>query len=405
MSKPKHSFHQVEATLAYHVVLEDGFLEFAQICGVDFSEFKTYGDIVAKYRALRESNGRDYAVWELRKAVSDLEHAVHSDFPREQSSFRAWYEGPLREVRVQRLITELTTDPESAEDIMRRFMLKQAGGVSIKTVQQMADEWQEAFIKRREGGAIAFKLPGFELTSSLIGGFNTGRLTQIMAMSGFGKTTLGVQLAIAAAKTVPTIYVNMEMIPYDMIERVLVAASGIGYADLYRDGEHLASQAMFAIADCNLRITDGSELTLGQIESVIRLEKATNGLQFVVIDYDQKMVLRTSREVPEWQALHRATVILEGLAKSLDLQIIVLAQTNQEGEMSGSRRSMFPASAVLRFYEAEDKRVMLEAVKNRFGRRGGAVWCVYDPAKALVKEHEFVESVPTEKNRKRFDDV
>lgn len=270
--RPK--FPTTQMTLAYLCVLEEGFLEFLRVCGVNTADLNDeYRAIIDEYVRLCESNGREYAVWKLAPKVAPFEEFIEPAFPRDQAAFRAWAEEALNKARVDRLVENLKKDPENALGIIQDFMERKSSGVNIRDAAEMADVWMNEFIARREKGEVAVKLPGFELISNMVGGFNPGRLTQIMADTGFGKTNVGAHLAIAASKIMPALYLNMEMVPYDMIERVLVASSGISYADLYRDGEHLASQAAFSVAECQLRISDGSELTLAQVESAIQLEK------------------------------------------------------------------------------------------------------------------------------------
>lgn len=351
--------------------------------------------VLEEYLRLRESNGRDYALWKLQSHFETLAEMAEREIPQSQAGLTSWYKEHLGAELRERLIVDLARKENDAGDVVQKYLERKASGIAVAHIKDLAERWLTESTARSTAGEIATVLPGWEFVSTMIGGFNAGRLTQLLADTGFGKTNLGVHLAISAARKMHTIYVNMEMIPHDMTERIVVAKSGMSFSELNKASPVQRQAAAYDLEDLKLRITDGQELEATQIEGILRLEKSKHDLAFAVIDYDQKLILKTGRDVPEWQALQRAVVSLESLAKKLSIHIIILAQTNAEGAISGSRRSMFPASAVLRFYQDDEGRTLIEAVKNRFGKRSGAVEVQYDTSKAQIRELRIVE--PTKK--------
>ena len=140
------------------------------------------------------------------------------------------------------------------------------------------------------------------------------------------------------------------------------------------------------IIDKKIYFSKGKGLSTSEIFSICRNHKKNSGLDFIVVDYDQKIVLNTSKEMPEWKALQIAIESFEALAKELQCYVLILAQESAEGDISGSRRSKFPASTVLRFYKDESEQFLIEALKNRFGARNERVEVEYVPQKNIARE-------------------
>jgi hypothetical protein len=384
-------FERIESTLALWTLLKDGFSDFMFANGVKLEHWYTPAKaIVEEYTALKAERGHEYANWKLKSKILALREGEIQDFPRTDSLFRAWYLEALEPMLREKLIVALSRNEKPAGELCQAFLESRVVGQGMRPIGEGLAEWKKNYLARRLEGESSVTLPGFEFTSQMIGGFNPGRLTILSADTGFGKTNVGVHLAVAAAKKgLQTAYVNMEMIPDDMHERIFIAANRIRFDELRKMPESAIENLISELKHLPLVVSDGSEMAPHEIESHLRQAKTKTGLSFAVVDYDQKLVLDLRRGIQEWQALQRAMVALESMAKILKIHIVVLAQTSEDGGISGSRRSAFPASAVLRFYEDDDGRVVLEAVKNRFGMRHMGVFCDYDPARAMVRETEI----------------
>ena len=143
-----------------------------------------------------------------------------------------------------------------------------------------------------------------------------------------------------------------------------------------------------------LLVTNGKSLTLDNIKGLARVEHGKSPLGLIIIDYDQKIELSTTRDIQEWKALQIAVASLEELAKELGIYILLFAQeSSEEGRISGSFRSTFSAATVMRFFRHKDGNdYILADLKNRFGPIGEGVRVKYSPDTSLVKEVEQVNA-------------
>jgi predicted ATP-dependent serine protease len=197
------------------------------------------------------------------------------------------------------------------------------------------------------------------------------------------------------------IYFNMEMIDFDFAQRLIMAGAGIKYRDMKfnpKDQSLAVANLFTKYARKNLFFSRGKSMSIHEIITHATQTKREKGLEFIVVDYDQKIALQTSRDTPEWKALQLAVENLEELAKRLNIYVLLLAQENLEGGVSGSRRSMFPASTVMRFYQDDSGNYLIKAIKNRFGKTGATIEVEYDHERNQVRERgPFLDS-PAQKN-------
>jgi hypothetical protein len=147
----------------------------------------------------------------------------------------------------------------------------------------------------------------------------------------------------------------------------------------------------------NLFITDGKNLSVSDIYSYCYQLKNEKDLKLVFIDYDQKIDILTDARTPEWKALQLATHAIEAIAKELNIHIVLLAQANDEGTPSGSKRSMYPSSVVLWFTKLDDNYI-LKPIKNRFGPTNKSIIVDYQPEKSLITEKGIYEHKPQDRN-------
>ncbi len=235
-------------------------------------------------------------------------------------------------------------------------------------------------------------IPGFEMLSKMIGGFNFGRVVMLLGETGFGKTNLAINLLIRAATRSKCLFINMEMPLEDITNRLVVLATQKSFKELYA-GNITYDSAVYDLKSYgdNLKFTEGFSLTLQSIESLMRKEK-TNGLDFVVIDYDQKIDLTISRNIPEWKTLQVAIQRIEDLSKELEVCVILLAQVNREGSVSSSHRATFTAHTILNFKGNDAQTVyksgnaLIAAEKNRHGKKDQACVVHYNDENLNITE-------------------
>jgi hypothetical protein len=356
--------------------------------------------IANKYAEARKKHSHNYATVLVSDEVEKIEST--QEFTDDNELLFEAFRKEDKQYRLDDLIKKLQMDPKNSDAHLFNYNTKQSDGVERVDMRAVFEQTWKNAVKTAQEKRSVIVIPGWEKLSESIGGFNPGRTSMLMAETGFGKTTLSLNLSLQAAKRMRCLYFNMEMSKQDFAEKILLAKTKTPFTTLKHNPQSM-NDAMSAVAlevyDSKLLFTTGKTLSVEQIISVTRSESqnASEGpLELVVVDYDQKLDMKTTRDVPEWKALQLAVESLEQLAKDVNCHVMILAQQGREGEISGSRRSTFPASTVMKFYKEEQiNKVLIEVVKNRFGRRGVCIEVNYEPEKSIAREVGQYDKQPT----------
>lgn len=386
-------FGPIKSAIAYWIVWSKDFLDVFEQSGIDVTQWpdELPKEIVQNFIQLKESNGIEFARWKTQTASELLIDQKQADFLLDSVDFLiAAHDEEQERYKQRQLVKQIENNPKNAKDLAEKFLDETNIKSEFIDICSAAKTTSERLVASNGALNQPTVITGFEFVSKMIGGFNPGRVSILLADTGFGKTNAGIQLAIKASQTMPTAYANMEMISDDFTMRIATAINEVPHFKI--TAEHLA-KIQEKIGVGRLFISDGKDLSVRTISSQIKQMKVKHGIKFVVIDYDQKLKLSYEKNQQEWQALQSALVALESISKSQGVHILVLAQTNDTGQISGSRRSMFPASTVLRFYIRDDNKTVIEAVKNRFGPRGRGVEMYYNPEVCLLKELCIVDPI------------
>ena len=142
----------------------------------------------------------------------------------------------------------------------------------------------------------------------------------------------------------------------------------------------------------NLSFTSGKNLSASKIIRSIYETKP----DFVIIDYDQKMILEGS---DEWYLMLKTIEKIEDAAKIINSHIIILAQADDSGDLKSSKRSKQPASAVLNFHKNDEGTTVIKSIKNRFNK-SFILELNYSPETSSVYECDFISNNPIQKSTK-----
>jgi KaiC/GvpD/RAD55 family RecA-like ATPase len=383
----------ITATLARHLVLQDGAREELEVHGIRFQEWPddiAAKEIFKKYYQITETKKHEAARYYLRVAVEELfeKHGIVGlTRPMSVKECLALYPEVKRKRALDDLVNRLSEMKlsgkwDKAEQVISEFQASPTISVKTTDVSELGEEFFTELERLQATNSLQRTLPDFPILSETIGGFNPGRFTILFADTGFGKTNIALHFALSASKLWSTIYFNMEMTPFDFLFRTIVAASGETYREMPKKVDRMVFHQLFH--DRKLKITPGNDLNVQEIAGTIIREKRESGAEFFVVDYDQKIILADSDE-PEWKQIQRAAVYLERVAIRENVHVLLLVQSNFEGGISSSKRMMYGAYTVMRFHNVDGKDV-IECVKNRGGETGAAIEVVYDRSRAWVKE-------------------
>lgn len=198
----------------------------------------------------------------------------------------------------------------------------------------------EKFQKDCKDGLIVPISTGLnELDDALTGGFFPSDLVFIAGAPGTGKSSLALQIALRAARTMGVLYVSMEMPSNRLMARVIAQEGPFHIMDALRLS--LASKEEIQRYDqIKVKIRDYKYQQL--CNGGMNIDQLANQIEKSVQDYDTKLViidhvgrLMPSRrfETREREVAHYS-LLLRTLAIRLNIVIVVITPLNKEGEKS-----------------------------------------------------------------------
>ncbi|MBA1156912.1 replicative DNA helicase [Microvirga mediterraneensis] len=226
--------------------------------------------------------------------------------------------------------------------------------VSLGSASQQAID---AALAAREGRIDRGAPYGIPSLDRMTLGMRPGQMIVLAGRPGMGKTTVGVALALNAAKAGHGVYfVSLEMVAQELGERALAAMSfsprdkqPLSYRDIAK-GKDLTDADVWAMQDAQKRlaklpltIEQQSGLTISQIAARARQERASmerkgQRLSVIVIDH-LGLVKPTGRySGNRVQELTEITGAIKVLAKELNVAVLVLSQLSREAEKRDDKR-------------------------------------------------------------------
>jgi replicative DNA helicase len=185
---------------------------------------------------------------------------------------------------------------------------------------------------------------GFLELDELTNGLHPGQMIVVAARPAVGKSTLGIDIARAAAikHNMAAAVFSLEMSRTEITMRILSAEATIQLQDLRKGLKNQEqwtklARIMGKISNAPLFIDDSPNMSLMEIRAKCRRLKQQHNLRIVVIDYLQlmssgKKVESRQQEVAEFS---RA---LKLLAKELEVPVIAISQLNRGPEQRTDKR-------------------------------------------------------------------
>lgn len=216
---------------------------------------------------------------------------------------------------------------------LRSLMTPVGDGVNIRDrLAALIDIYQKA-----ESGERIPSVPcGFDCIEREIDGWRAGELIAVGARPKIGKSSLGMNVAMYAAKQgYPTGIISLEMTADEVLQRAVAAESGVPSKSAERGHTTDAEKkrmavAMATIVKSPLMIQDTFTMNVDQIALLLRKWKKDRGLRMAVIDYLQ-LIDRPRGSNPN-EAISEITRKCKNLAGDLGIPIILISQFNREVE-------------------------------------------------------------------------
>lgn len=186
------------------------------------------------------------------------------------------------------------------------------------------------------------------LDDALGGGWQKGELAVIAGRPGDGKSSLLLQTLIECGRNgIPALCFQLEMDEAQILRRMLSAMTGIPFAK-FRYAQALTPVDMTRIAEAQealrrfpVRIEVARSLTAAQLVSRARIAKRRYGVQFIGLDYLQKLKFTSSKPEMRYIAVGDAAQQLANLAKDEGIVVVALSSlTEKTGRAHDAKPSM-----------------------------------------------------------------
>jgi replicative DNA helicase len=195
-----------------------------------------------------------------------------------------------------------------------------------------------ALIEKREGSHVTGRSTGFFELDDLTCGLQPGEMLIVAGRPSMGKTTFVLNVAehMAIHDKIPVAIFSLEMGKQMLAERFLCSVSSVD-AQLVRKGmlntEHYQRlvEACGTLSEAPILIDDTSSLTPLELRAKARRLKNLYDIQCIMVDYLQLMHMGTKVESRQ-QEVSTMSRYLKGLARELQVPVVVLSQLNRGAE-------------------------------------------------------------------------
>src|SRR6188472_3822051 len=185
---------------------------------------------------------------------------------------------------------------------------------------------------------------GFIELDELTNGLHPGQMIVVAARPAVGKSTLGIDIARAAAikHNMAAAVFSLEMSRTEITMRILSAEATIQLQDLRKGLKNQEqwtklARIMGKISNAPLFIDDSPNMSLMEIRAKCRRLKQQHNLRLVVIDYLQLMTSGKKVESRQ-QEVAEFSRALKLLAKELEVPVIAISQLNRGSEQRTDKK-------------------------------------------------------------------
>lgn len=175
-----------------------------------------------------------------------------------------------------------------------------------------------------------------------LSGLQPGNMVIVGARPSMGKTAFACGMILGASQHGTVLVFSLEQSNVELSERMLAATAGVDGHRL-RNGTLNAAErdvlmtASHEIGGRAIYIDDKTGRKVSEIASIARRIKRRHGLSLIVVDYLQLIEPEDSRS-PREQQVAVVSRRLKGLARELQVPVVVLAQLNRESENRPDKR-------------------------------------------------------------------
>lgn len=228
---------------------------------------------------------------------------------------------------------------------------------------------------------------GIEAIDKIINGLRAGRLIVLAARRKTGKSFLAACMInrLTVEERIPGLYASLEMNAAENFDRMIAIRSGIPTSRV--QSGNLSALELTQIGKVSHEIIDAPVVffdnifTDEQIMAAIRLHRLRDKIQYVIVDYLQRIECLDfgGKASKRFEQIDEVGKRLKTLAMDLQIPIVVLSQLNATGSVSFAAEveNHCDQKIVMTADQKKSDIVNVAVELNRFGPRGKCA-CVFD---------------------------
>jgi len=308
----------------------------------------TVAETLRNREALEKVGGVSYISSLMDTVQTAASATYYAKIVREKSVLRALIHAGTQ---ITQLGYEAEEDVDSALDASQQLVYDIGSGANagdfIAVNGLLKDTFEHMSLLYHMRGEQTGLTSGYRDVDAMTTGFQPGNFIILAARPGMGKTSLALNMAVAAAeRKEPIAFFSLEMSNNELVQRLICSEAQISMHDMRRGNikphqwEDIA-RAMGRLHELPIYLDDKGGLSVTELRSRCRRLKATTGLGAVFVDYLQ--LLRPgvlTKNVNRNEELSEICRTLKVTAKDLNVPIIALAQLNRGVETRNDKRPM-----------------------------------------------------------------
>jgi len=220
---------------------------------------------------------------------------------------------------------------------------------SMKTLGQHVMEAIESIQEMLQNpGMLRGLSTGFPMLDKVSNGLQKTEMFVIAARPSMGKTSFAMNIVehVAVVQKKAVAFFSLEMSATMLVRRLIVARAAVSMSRLQsgllsKEEARAVSKACTELQSAQIYIDDTPGLDILELRAKARRLKKQHNIELIAIDYLQLLTSGSKRAKDNRQIeIAEISAGLKGIAKELDLPVVVLAQLNRSVEQRKGQRPM-----------------------------------------------------------------
>ncbi|MEI6537044.1 MAG: replicative DNA helicase, partial [Verrucomicrobiaceae bacterium] len=275
-----------------------------------------------------------------------------------------YYRGILRDKHLLRRVIGACTEgiqsayeyqedvPGLLDRVEQRILAVREESQTRDNIKPLKDHISEAIDAMQEmiqnPGMLRGLSTGYGLLDKLTNGLQKSEMFVIAARPSMGKTSLAMNMVehVALVLKKPVAVFSLEMSASMLVQRLIVARAGVNMGKIHggllsREEVRAVMKACTELQEANIFIDDTPGLEILELRAKARRLKKQHGIELVAIDYLQLLTSGSKRGKENRQIeIAEISAGIKGLAKELNIPVLVLAQLNRQVEQNKNQKPM-----------------------------------------------------------------